>query len=111
MTIYRETTQPCTSYVRASSVMCMNVLDDEKRIQFSEETVFVLPDGSTARAHYGDCSALLTADNASTRFALRDPVSGDPTGATMSYMDVYTALMSLYYHVAQERDAAGARGV
>lgn len=107
MANYRETTQPCTSYVRASSVMCMNVLGGDRRIQFSEELVFVLPDGSTARAHYGDCSALLTADNASTQFAMRDPVSGDPTGAMMSYTDVYTALMSLYYHVAAERDAGG----
>lgn len=108
MANYRETTQPCTSYVRAASLQCLNILGGDKIIQFSEETVFMLPDGTTARAHYGDCSAVLTADNSRETFALRDPVSGDPTGLTMSYMDVYTALMSLYYHVAAERDAGGA---
>lgn len=102
---YKESTIPCTSFVRAYAVSCLNPRNGSKMIQFQEETVLRLPDGTESFLRAGECSKILSADNAATAFPLRDPGTGDPTGATMTYQDVYTVLMSLYYHVATERDA------
>lgn len=105
---YKQSTLPCSSYMRANSVAALNPLGGLRLIQFHEETVLTLPDGTTSTSPAGECSKILTAENAATPFPLRDPQTGDPTGTTMTYADVYQALMSLYYHVAEARDAEAA---
>lgn len=105
MANYKESSLPCTSFVRACSVSCINPRNGSKMIQFQEETVIQLPDGSESFSRAGECTQILTPENAATQFALRDPQTGEVTGETMTYQDVYRLLMSLYYHLATERDA------
>jgi len=38
--------------------------------------------------------------------ALRDPATGEPTGATVTYAEAYALLYSAYLAAAAERDAA-----
>lgn len=103
---YKLRTVPCTSYVRAKSVTAINTLDGMKMIQFQKETVLILPDGSKAKSDAGECSKIFTPENASTAFPLLD-AAGDPTGAVMTYEQIYLVMMSLFYHVASEQDAGG----
>lgn len=103
---YKESTIPCTSYVRAHHAVAVNPLQGPKFIQFREETVIVLPDGTSSTTPAGDCAKFLTAENATESFPLLD-ADGNPTGQTSTYSDVYLVLMSLYYHVANQRDVTG----
>ena len=103
---YKESTIPCTSFVRAYAVSCLNPRNGSKMIQFQEETVLRLPDGTESFLRAGECTKILTPENAATQFALRDPQTGEVTGETTTYQDVYRLLMSLYYHLATERDAS-----
>lgn len=105
MANYKESLIPCTSFVRSYSVSCLNPRRGSKLIQFQEETVICLPDGTESFSRVGECSEILTSENAATSFLLRDPQTGAETGDIMTYQDVYCALMSLYYHVAAKRDA------
>lgn len=104
MANYKESSLPCTSFVRACSVSCINPRNGSKMIQFQEETVIQLPDGSESFSRAGECTQMFTSENATTPFPLRDPHTGDVIGETMTYQDAYRVLMSLYYHVATERD-------
>lgn len=101
---YKETSITGTSYTRAHKVVCDNS-EDERRIQFFEQRVFALPGGERMVVPSGACAQALTPDNGGTEFVLRDS-NGDPTSETRTYADAYIMLMSLYYHVAAERDAS-----
>lgn len=48
----------------------------------------------------------MTPSNLSTSFDLLD-ASGNATGATMTYQEVYGVMQSLYSHLAQQRDTTG----
>ncbi len=104
---YNEQAVSGTTWLRANRVTCNNG-HEHKNIWFDEERVIVGPDGEriTATTIGMGCGATLSADNASTAFPLLD-ADGNPTGQTSTYSDVYLILMSLYYHVANQRDVTG----
>ena len=101
---YKESTIPFTSYVRAYHAVAVNPLQGPKFIQFREEVVIVLPDGTSSTTPAGDCAKFLTAENATESFPMLAD-DGTPTGTTATYAQVYRILMSLYWHIATERDA------
>lgn len=101
---YKETSVTGTSYVRAARVVCDN-RESWRSIQFVEESVISMPDGTKITVPAGACTEFLTAENGGTEFPLLD-ANGEPTGETRTYSDVYLTMMSLYYYVAQQRDAA-----
>ena len=103
---YRETTGMGTSWTRSYRVTCNNA-EDRRSVWFDEERVMVGPDGTrmSATSMGMGCGKDLTAENSATVFPRLD-ADGTPTGESLTYQDVYLILMSLYYHVATERDAA-----
>lgn len=101
---YKQTSVTGTSYVRASRVIAENN-ENGRYVQFIEESVVELADGTKMTVPAGGCTKFLTTENGGTEFPLLD-ASGEPTGATATYSDVYLLLMSLYYHVATLRDIA-----
>lgn len=101
---YKESSLPCTSYVRAYHAIAVNPLEGPKFIQFQEETVIVLPDGTKSTLPAGECTKFLTGLNALESFPILTD-DGQPTGATATYAQVYQLLMSLYWHISTERDA------
>ena len=105
MANYKETTLAGTSYIRANRVEVSNS-EVEKFISFSEEKVINLDDGEVLRRYAGSVISEFTPENADTQFALLNPITGEDTGQTMSYQDVYTSLYSLYLSLALARDAA-----
>ena len=101
---YRETTTSGTSYTRAHTVVINNDLNF-KNIEFQEERVFVMEDGETLNKRLGHLDCDFTPETAATVFPVIDPETGEDTGATASYGEVYALLFSVYMHMAAERDA------
>ena len=104
MANYKETTVTGTSYQRAWRVEIENGLVD-KHIRFYEEVIAQLDAGHVVSEKVGvGVWSPFTAENMFTEFAVLNPETGEDTGATMTYADVYTALYSLYIYLAIARD-------
>ena len=103
---YRSSTEEATTHRRAFAVHLQNPYGDPagSGILFEEEDVLVI----------GDRTIKITTGNVGSgfmpgeTFALLDPTTGAPTGATASHLDVYVLLNSLYIDLALKRDAAEA---
>jgi len=114
MSEYREAAVEGTSRVRARAMHFNNPLDGLPSVYVEEERVTLLNGHNIIT----DCAGVMGSgelpvisepltDMAAT-FALRDPVTGalDTSGATATYGQVYVLLYSLYWHLAEARDAA-----
>lgn len=100
---YRETLIAGQAWTRAVRVVCDNPLDGMPTVNFVEERAARF-DGQTLLQPAGNIIVDMSAPD--TLFALLDPATGDPTGATATYRDVYAMLHSLYMHAAAIRDGA-----
>ena len=111
---YREAAVKGTSSVRARVLHFHNPLEGYPSVSFEEERVTdlggqnIITDcaGATGSGELPVISEPMR--DPEEVFALRDPVTGDldPSGATASYGQVYVLLYSLYWHLAEARDAA-----
>lgn len=104
MADYKATTVTGTQYQRCNGIYIDNTMNAVKTVRMQEELVSILG-GQTIRQ---PLPGLEFAFNPDEVIALRDPVTGELTGSTITGMEVYAVLYSLYYQKAQERDAAGA---
>jgi hypothetical protein len=100
---YNESNVNSTSYQRAKSATISNVYGQNPEIMFNEELVVVLPDGAAHR-DLGNVFGTFTPENKDTVVTLIDPDTGDNTANTMTYGEIYTAIRSLYLHLAIKRD-------
>ena len=103
MSNYRETTASGTSYVRAHTVV-LNNQPNYKGIEFVEEKLTTLGDGDVIRQGVGSIRESLTDENLGTAFAILNPATGEDTGTTSTYSDVYVLIHSLYMALATARD-------
>ena len=103
MSDYRQTAVTGTSYTRGRSMYFENPSDGIPSLLVREEQVTTLAD----RTLFEPCGEIRKAvTDFSVSFPLRDPsTSGIIPGATMTYQDLFVGLYSLYWHLAQERDA------
>lgn len=92
--------------MRCKEVVLRNELNGVRGAAFIEELAINF-DGGVINQPTGGMFCEFSVLNAGTTFPLLDP-DGTPTGKTATYMDVYTMILSLYYHQAAERDAAAA---
>jgi hypothetical protein len=104
MTLYQPSNVVGTKYTRAYRVECQNPLDGQTSITFAEQSVVNLDDGTVITKDLGNLNEVLTEENTTTEFALLNPVTGESTGQSMSYGDIFTALYSLYIDLATNRD-------
>lgn len=104
MANYKQTTVAGESWVRARCVVIANELGQTPVIDFREEKVTQLADGSVIKQHLDHLVKELPPESFETVFNVLDPVTGAVTG-TAKFQDVYILLHSLYYHFATERDA------
>ena len=105
MADYKETTLAGTAYTRANGITIANPLTGVKAINFSEEQVINLGNETIIRPQ-GGFQEPFTQDNAGTEFPLVNPLDGTPLGMNASYAEVHVMLHSLYFYLAQKRDAA-----
>lgn len=95
-----------SSYVRARSVLCDNPIAGNPSIAFREQRVVDDGAGNVTVQDIGDFRAEMSASNLGTTFSIVDS-DNTPTGATMTYAEVYGVLQSLYMHLAGQRDTSG----
>lgn len=103
MSNYNQSDVDGIKWTRASQVKIDNPLGGIASIRFREEDVISSGDDtiSTCRGSVG-----ATFKDPQMSFPILDTETGEETGQTMSYQDVYIALHSLYISLARERDAS-----
>ena len=112
MAEYREAAVEGTSRVRARAMHFNNPLDGLPSVYVEEERVTTLGGQNIIT----DCAGVMGSGelpvisepmkDMDEKFELRDPVTGKPDGATATYGQLYVLLYSLYWHLAEARDAA-----
>ena len=106
MPLYKQTELSGTAYNRAHLVVCENPMGGNPSVSFHEQRVVLSDSNETVVQNIGVFRAEMNMANLDTEFTLVD-ANGDPTGATMTYAQVYGVLQSLYMHLAQQRDQTG----
>jgi hypothetical protein len=101
MADYQEAPVTGTSYVRANSVLLENPKNGAKNIIFAEERWYDLGDGTSVTAQLGQ---LATPFDPAGEIVVLDPVTGVPTGATVTQGEVYALIYSFYIQEATKRD-------
>jgi hypothetical protein len=100
---YLETTAQATTSRRAFAVHIILPRNDptERRIVYEEEEITVI-NGRVSKLIAGRVSAPIVA---SDTFAVINPITGVPTGATATVGTLYALVMSHYADLSAKRDA------
>lgn len=102
---YQQTSISGTSYQRGRSLYFENPKDRPPTLLIREERVINLVDRELIEPA-GELRVDVT--DLSTEFALRHPETNELLHQTATYQDLYVLLFSLYWHLAEARDAAAA---
>jgi hypothetical protein len=100
MAQYQEQTGQGQVWQRCYSIMVDNPLGGPATITFNEEKVMVIGE-EVVKNPLTMCRKKF---NSPMTFPLRNPQTGEPTGQTMTHLEVYKILHSLYIHTAMQRD-------
>lgn len=101
MSNYTESTVTGHAWRRCNQIVIDNRRGSTPTVRFDEETVVALEGAAEVRAPAG----VLTIDfDPSREIPLRDPQTGEPTGAVMTYAEAYAVMYSAYLDAALERD-------
>lgn len=99
---YRETTVAGTEYLRCRSVHIINEKDRVPVVAFGQELVTILP----GRTVFEGAGELRVDFDPNKTINVINPLTGEPTGQSMTYGEVYAVLYSAWLQEAQARDAA-----
>ena len=101
---YKESTVAGTSWNRFDEIRIDNRRGSIPVLYLHEERVVALDGGHELREPVGVLE--LPCADMSYPIALRDPATGEPTGATLTIADAYTIVYSLCIQEALIRDGA-----
>lgn len=101
MADYKETAVSGKQWTRCDSVLITNPHNATPEVQLTEQTVAIVGDNKFVQTAAG----IRFAFDPTLVINLRHPQSGELVGASMTGMDLYVALYSLYIQKALERDA------
>lgn len=102
---YRQSTVAGTAYQRARSMYFENPRGANPSLLVREERVTILADREISEPA-GEINVTIPVEQMATEFQLRNPTNNEPVpDGTMTYGDLYVALFSLYWHLAESRDA------
>lgn len=99
---YKQSTIGGTAWQRCHQMVIDNPRGAIPSVRFDEEEMLALADGREIKRPLG--SLTLPFDPARP-IPLRDPATGELTGAAASYGDAYVLLYSAYLAAAEARDA------
>lgn len=102
MANYRESTISGTQYVRCAGIEVVNHYGKLPRVIFREERVRVFGEDDVVRESVGQIE--MPYDGSRT-IPLVNPATGEPTGQTVTWQDMYVMLYSAYLAEALDRDA------
>lgn len=100
MANYQETTDTASAWKRCFRVIVDNPLGATPSVRFYEEDVVALP-GTRVRADAGTVAMTFKPEE---QIMLRDPETGELTGAYVTQASLYATLYSLYMQGALLRD-------
>ena len=100
MAQYQEQTGPGQIWQRCYSIRIDNPLGGQATLTFDEERVITIGDQVVKTPH----TVCRKRFNSPLTFPLRNPQTGELTGETMTHLEVYKILHSLYIHTAMQRD-------
>ena len=100
MADYKETNALGKAWTRAFRLVIENPMGQLGSIRFFEEQVVVIGD-TTTKQESGFCSADF---NPEATIQLRNPLTGEMTGAYIPQALLYQVLFSLYMDAAEARD-------
>lgn len=99
---YKEASATATQWQRCNCVHIDNPLGGQAIVTFAEDVVAMVGDEKFTKPG----PQIVFPFNPAEKIELRNPADGSLIGASMTGMDVYIALFSLYLQKAGERDAA-----
>lgn len=99
---YKETTINGSSYQRGRTLIFENPLNSTPSVLIVEERATRLDD-RVILERIGEIRKSVS--DLSITFQLRNPLTNELIGATSTYQDLYVLLFSLYWHLAELRDA------
>lgn len=99
---YKETSVNGTQWQRCRTVIIDNAYQRTPQITFQEEKLTNV-NGELFQQGAGGINVPFDAAKVIT---LLDPATGEPTGGTMTFGEMYVAMWSLYMQEALQRDAA-----
>jgi hypothetical protein len=109
MAKYQESTIVGSTWIRPNHISIINVYKGQKSIYFHEETVIEGANGNVMITPIASqdirlqCQEYFTPDTANTIFPILDS-SGNDTGKTCSFQELYGIISSLYIYSATKRD-------
>lgn len=102
MADYNESTVAGQTWQRAYQIVIENTRGSAPVIRFDEERVIALEDGTEVRKPLGN---LAVSFDPTASIPLLNPLTGEPTGGTITHGEVYAILYSAYIASALARDA------
>lgn len=104
MAEYQESNITGTSYQRGRTLIFENPRQGTPSLLIKEERVTLLANNRVILESAGEIRKIV--EDMTPTFALRNPATNEIIeGQTASYQDLYVLLFSLYWHLANERDA------
>jgi len=101
----RETTLTATKYLRCKRITIDNPSPTAlPTVRFESEEIILLPDGKTVNEDKGIIHGPF---NPTESFAILNPDTFEPTGATMTHMELYAIMVSLYKAELDKSEAVG----
>lgn len=91
------------AWQRCCQVVIENPRHAKPVVRFEEERVLALDGGTEVLTPAGGLALEFDPDRV---IVMRDAITGEPTGKTVTYADAYALLYSAYLSAAAERDAA-----
>lgn len=103
MANYQEQSITGSEYVRCNEINIYNPLGLTPTIKFFEEKITLL----TNRTLSDPGAGIVVTFDPNKTFAVLDPTTGNPTGITSSWGDIYALIYSAYIGEALVRDSGG----
>lgn len=105
MSNYQQTTIVGESWLRAKRIVIENPYNDANTVKFVEEKVFQL--GDKVLTEQSDTLNILvdSEEKMLEQVDIIDPSTGEPTGQTITFQEIYAILFSAYIEEAMKRDA------
>lgn len=102
---YRESSVAGQKWTRAVRFVGENPVGGTPAVTFLEEEAVSFGEDQVVTRSLGGIVETFVPANYAEQFDLLDPASGEVVGS-MTYVQVYAAMHSLYMHLATKRDAA-----
>lgn len=108
MNKYVKSTSTGETWIRSNKLFFVNEFNSNPMIVYEEEEIVDFGNGKVIKNPiypFKSAKEEFTSENLETKFKIYDAMSGEDTGKSMKYEDVYNMLYSLYMHIAEERDS------